>query len=110
MRRSSTSPPNYGRDTRTRPGRGAANQMISPFLGSTSMRKSFVPLGLVAFLSACDANTSGSADSRAEAGGTLVIATAGDADFLFPSLTFTGAGRAVSDLVFDKLAEIGPEM
>lgn len=74
------------------------------------MRKSFVPLGLVAFLSACDANTSGSAASRAEAGGTLVIATAGDADFLFPSLTFTGAGRAVSDLVFDKLAEIGPEM
>lgn len=75
------------------------------------MRKSFVPLGLVAFLSGCDANTGAdSADSRADAGGTLVIATAGDADFLFPSLTFTGTGRAVSDLVFDKLAEIGPAL
>jgi peptide/nickel transport system substrate-binding protein len=80
------------------------------FLRSPRMRKTFVPLGLLAFLSGCDANTSGSADARADAGGTLVIATAGDADFLFPSLTFTSAGRAVSDVVFDKLAEIGPEL
>jgi peptide/nickel transport system substrate-binding protein len=83
------------------------------------MRKWFVPLGLVAFLAACDADTStddantrgdSAAAARAEPGGTLVIATAGDADYLFPSLTFTSVGRAVSDLVFDKLAEIGPEL
>jgi peptide/nickel transport system substrate-binding protein len=74
------------------------------------MRKSFIPVGLAVLLGGCDAGTSRSADARADAGGTLVIATAGDADFLFPSLTFTGMGRAVSDLVFDKLAEIGPEL
>jgi peptide/nickel transport system substrate-binding protein len=74
------------------------------------MRNSFLPLGLAVFLGACDATTTSSRDARTDAGGTLVIATAGDADLLFPSLTFTGTGRSISDLVFDRLAEIGPEL
>jgi peptide/nickel transport system substrate-binding protein len=79
--------------------------------GKMRMRKSFLPFGLLALAGACDAGDgAASADSRAEAGGTFVIATAGDADHLFPSLTFTGVGRAVSDLVFDRLAEIGPDL
>ena len=39
-------------------------------------------------------------------GGTLVIAEPGDADNLLPPLASTIVGRAVSDLVFDHLAEI----
>lgn len=43
-------------------------------------------------------------------GGTLVIATSGDADNLFPPLTLTGQGRQVVDQIFDYLADIGPAM
>lgn len=75
------------------------------------MRKSFAPVFLVALLGGCGPNAdSGTRDAPGEPGGTLVIASGGDADFLFPALTFTGTGRAVSDVVFDKLAEIGPEL
>ena len=41
-------------------------------------------------------------------GGTLVVATAGDADNLFPPLTLTSQGRQVVDQIFDYLADIGP--
>jgi peptide/nickel transport system substrate-binding protein len=43
-------------------------------------------------------------------GGTLVIATAGDADNLFPPLTMTNQGRQVVDQLFDYLADIGPSL
>lgn len=53
-------------------------------------------------------------DSRsttsASAGGTLVVATAGDADNLFPPLTLTSQGRQVVDQIFDYMADIGPEL
>jgi peptide/nickel transport system substrate-binding protein len=75
------------------------------------MRKSFLPLGLMALLGGCDAGTSaGSTTDRAGVGGTIVVASAGDADVLFPALSFSAVGKAVSDVVFDKLAEIGPDL
>ncbi len=43
-------------------------------------------------------------------GGTLVVATAGDADNLFPPLTMTSQGRQVIDQIFDYLADIGPQL
>ncbi|MDE3052532.1 MAG: peptide ABC transporter substrate-binding protein [Gemmatimonadota bacterium] len=43
-------------------------------------------------------------------GGTLVVAAPGDADNLLPPLSTTMVGRAVVDLVFDHLAEIGDAM
>ena len=43
-------------------------------------------------------------------GGTLVVATSGDADNLFPPLTMTSQGRQVVDQVFDYLADIGPAL
>ncbi|MDQ2890132.1 MAG: peptide ABC transporter substrate-binding protein [Gemmatimonadota bacterium] len=43
-------------------------------------------------------------------GGSLVVATAGDADNLFPPLTMTGQGRQVVDQIFDYLADIGPSL
>ena len=61
-------------------------------------------------LAAACGNPDAGAAAGADAGGTLVVASAGDADFLFPSLTFSATGRAISDVVFDKLAEIGPEL
>jgi peptide/nickel transport system substrate-binding protein len=46
----------------------------------------------------------------AAAGGSLVIATSGDADNLFPPLTMTGQGRQVVDQIFDYLGDIGPSL
>jgi len=46
----------------------------------------------------------------AGSGGTLVVATAGDADNLFPPLTLTSQGRQVVDQIFDYLADIGPAL
>ncbi|MFN2565205.1 MAG: ABC transporter substrate-binding protein [Gemmatimonadaceae bacterium] len=75
------------------------------------MRNCITLLGIAALFVGCGAErTSGSRSERADAGGTLVISSAGDADVLFPLLTVTATGRAVTDNVFDRLAEIGPEM
>lgn len=50
------------------------------------------------------------AATAGDAGGTLVIATAGDADILYPALATSVTARQVTDQVFDRLAEIGPGM
>jgi peptide/nickel transport system substrate-binding protein len=71
------------------------------------MRKSFLTLGIVSLAAACDNGSSTSTSGRADVGGTVVLASAGDADVLFPPLSFSATGKAVSDVVFDKLAEIG---
>jgi peptide/nickel transport system substrate-binding protein len=71
----------------------------------------FSPPVVALLLAGCDAGTGALArDERADAGGTVVIATAGDADVLYPALTFTLVGRSVVDMLFDKLAEIGPDL
>jgi peptide/nickel transport system substrate-binding protein len=72
------------------------------------MRRFLIPLALATVLAGCDAQPG--ASSSGDVGGTLVIASAGDADILFPALTFSQMGRAVSDVVFDKLAEIGQDL
>lgn len=41
---------------------------------------------------------------------TLVIAVAGDADYLFPPLVTTNAGRAISDQIFEPLADVGDSL
>lgn len=51
-----------------------------------------------------DADDAGLSDG---AGGTVVIATPADADALFPPVVTGVTGRQVTDLVFDRLAEIG---
>lgn len=68
---------------------------------------------VVAFLIAssiwgCSKKTLDSA--KGENGGTLVISTAADADYLFPPLVATTQGRAVTELLFDHLAEVGDEL
>jgi peptide/nickel transport system substrate-binding protein len=53
-----------------------------------------------------DSRSSGSGD----VGGTVVISTAGDAGTLVPGLVASMADREVTDLLFDRLAEIGEDM
>ena len=43
-------------------------------------------------------------------GGTLVISTAGDPDVLIPALTSTIQGTQITDLVHDRLADIGDSL
>ncbi len=63
-------------------------------------------LALAAILGGCTDDSRDDADT----GGTLVISTAADADFLLPPLVDGVAARQVTDLLFDHLAEIGNEL
>ncbi|MBA3891703.1 MAG: peptide ABC transporter substrate-binding protein [Gemmatimonadaceae bacterium] len=51
-----------------------------------------------------------SANADATAGGTLVLASAGDADNLLPGMSTAITSQQVVDLVFDRLAEIGGDL
>lgn len=42
--------------------------------------------------------------------GTVVIASAADADFLFPPLSATAAGKAVTEQIFEPLADVGDSL
>jgi peptide/nickel transport system substrate-binding protein len=66
---------------------------------------------ICAFLVACspEGGRSSGAD-KGPVGGTIVIATAADADILLPPLTLTVQGRQVVDQMFDNLADIGPSL
>ena len=49
-------------------------------------------------------------DGDAPAGGTLVIASVAEAGNLLPPLIQDAAGKQVADQIFDRLAEIGPDL
>ena len=61
---------------------------------------------LLAFLAACG----GTDDARGPLGGTVIIAAAADADAMLPPLVRTSQGRLASELLFDRLVEIGPSL
>jgi peptide/nickel transport system substrate-binding protein len=70
------------------------------------------PLSLVAtlfVLAACSGKESTPSGGSAT-GGTMVVAVIGDPVHLLPPLVNDIVGKEVMDLVYDKLAEIGPEM
>lgn len=56
-------------------------------------------------LSACT-DRSGSGAS----GGTLIVGASADADAILPGIAGTVQGRTISELLFDRLADIGPEL
>lgn len=72
-----------------------------------------LPLAL-GFLVACGddqgsgSTTAGTGD--AAVGGTIVIASPGDADVLFPGLSPSITSRLLTDMMFDRLAEIGDDL
>lgn len=67
------------------------------------MRFSLRTLALCLALTACADRA-----SREGAGGTVIVGAAADADFLIPGLVRGVVSRAASELLFDRLADIGP--
>ena len=61
-------------------------------------------------LGACAKGDARGGSAGGDAGGTMVVSTAADADFLFPPLVSSVTGRQVTDLLFDRLAEIGQDL
>ena len=47
---------------------------------------------------------------RGTGGGTLVVSTAADADYLFPPLILTVQGRQVAEQIFEPLADVGDSL
>lgn len=58
-----------------------------------------------ALLAACSGDA-----TRGPLGGTVVISAAADADAMLPPLVRTTQGRLASELLFDRLVEIGPSL
>jgi hypothetical protein len=61
-------------------------------------------LAIPLVLAACAKGPAG--DAARAPGGTMIIATTGDADVLFPPVTSVTNGINVSDLLFCRLAEL----
>ena len=70
----------------------------------------WAPLALAAALLAGCKGTETSSAGSGDVGGTMVIALPGDVGTLMPLLVATQADREITDLLFDRLAEIGDEM
>lgn len=76
----------------------------------TGLRTSAL-LALVALTACGDRTATKSAPAdRADTGGTLVISAAGGPDNLMPPITTQTAGLQVEDLVFQRLATVGPAL
>lgn len=71
------------------------------------MRRS-IPFRVLVILSclAC----AGSDRARGPLGGTVIVAAAADADALIPALVRTSQGRFASELLFERLVEMGPSL
>ena len=70
----------------------------------------WAPLALAAALLAGCKGTETSSAGSGDVGGTMVIALPGDVGTLMPLLVASQADREITDLLFDRLAEIGDEM
>ncbi|HEX2778139.1 MAG TPA: peptide ABC transporter substrate-binding protein [Gemmatimonadaceae bacterium] len=64
---------------------------------------------LVLALAACGRGDKNS-NAAGDVGGTVVISVAGEPDFLIQPLIINIAGKMTSDLIFERLAEIGPKL
>src|SRR5215211_2573422 len=73
------------------------------------MRISVALILSAAVLAACSSKETSSA-TDATTGGTFIMSPSGDPVDLFPPFVNDLNGRIVQDLVFDRLAEIGPHM
>lgn len=69
------------------------------------MRRPLAPIVFLFLLAAC-----GDIATDGPAGGTVIIGASADADALLPPLAGSVQGRAVSELLFDRLAEMGPAL
>lgn len=74
----------------------------------------FAPLVIVVIAAVAAAGCKGTETAKsagpADVGGTIVIATAADAGTLLPPLTSSITDREVTDLLYDRLADIGQDL
>jgi len=72
--------------------------------GRTAMRHALRALLLIPLVVACGDR------SRGVSGGTVIIGASADADALLPGIVRSIQGRAASELIFDRIADIGPAL
>ena len=72
------------------------------------MRTAFLLVAAGVALAAC--STTDSRPGPGATGGTVIMAPTSDASSIFPPSVFDLTGRMVQDQLFDRLAEIGPEL
>ncbi|MEP6494016.1 MAG: peptide ABC transporter substrate-binding protein [bacterium] len=73
------------------------------------MRKSFFLVAAFSAFAACSSKE-GSQSAAGATGGTLIFASSSDADAIFPPFVTDITGRMLEDQIFDRLAEIGPDL
>ena len=72
------------------------------------MKELTLLLPIAAFAMAC--GTGRETNASSPTGGTVIVSTPGDATDVFPPFVTEQNGAVVRDLVFDRLAEIGPNL
>lgn len=73
-------------------------------------RLRWAPLALAALSIAACKGAEPSANATGEVGGTIVVAMPGDVGTLLPGLIVSMADRQLTDLLYDRLAEIGDDL
>src|SRR5215218_1048326 len=73
------------------------------------MSRPIVRLALVVGIAGCG-DAKPATDPGGDIGGTFIVATSSDADYLLPPIISNLQSKVVADFIFDRLAEIGPEM
>lgn len=88
------------------------NTVTLAILSRSAMRADRAMLERVARagLAAALCGVVGCEDARGTAGGTVIIGTAQDAETLLPPFASRNTSRAITDLLFEKLADIGPAL
>ena len=81
-----------------------------PALALVRVRR-WAPFAVAALaLAGCSGSEPSSTAKPAETGGTMVIASPSDATTLLAPLAGTSVDRQITDMLYDRLAELGPEM
>lgn len=75
-----------------------------------SRRAALILASASLFILSCSSHQQTLEEQGDNTGGTLVVATAADADYLFPPLVTTSQGRAITELLFDPLATVGDDL
>jgi peptide/nickel transport system substrate-binding protein len=83
--------------------------MIQPTRPSRA-RLRWAPLALAATIVAGCKGSEPSGNATGEVGGTIVVAMPGDVGTLLPGLVTSIGERELTDLLYDRLAEIGPDL
>jgi peptide/nickel transport system substrate-binding protein len=83
--------------------------MTQPFPSSRA-RLRWAPLALAAFAVVACKGSEPSAAASGDVGGTIVVAMPGDVGTLLPGLVASIGDRELTDLLYDRLAEIGDDL